>query len=207
MSLVVRKYDASQRRQTKRERFIYEPIRDLQDIFQFRYALKFLVGTKLRVLYQRSFLGFLWVLLNPLLNLTVTALVFSVLMNRPIKTFTIYLFSGLIPWQFFRSTLKQGSRSIISNQGLIRKILVPKLIFPLADLGNNLVNMVFSMVAMFLLLQFIGASIHPQLVLLPIAMLFFMGFTFGITLILMVLMTYYRDIQPVSYTHLTLPTN
>ena len=168
---------------------------DFKLVYQFKYALKCLVTTRLAIRYQRSFLGFFWALLNPLLTLIVLGVVFSMLMNRPLKTFTIYIFSGIIPWQFFNSVIKHGSRSIIRNQSLIRKIYIPKLLFPIADIGNELFNFIFSICAMFLLLQFIGAGIHIQLVLLPLALFCLTLFTFGITLLLMVLTTFYRDVE------------
>jgi ABC-type polysaccharide/polyol phosphate export permease len=101
----------------------------------------------------------------------------------------------MIPWQFFDAVLKQGSRSIIRNQSLIRKIYIPKLVFPVADIGNELFNLLFSLCAMFLLLQLIGAGIHIQLVLLPLALFCLTLFSLGITLLLMVLTTFYRDVE------------
>jgi ABC-2 type transport system permease protein/lipopolysaccharide transport system permease protein len=160
-------------------------------------ALANTVSTALKVRYQRSVLGFLWTLLNPLLTLTVMTLVFSVLLNRPLKSFTVYLFAGLVPWQFYAGSLNNGAKSLISNQSLIRKMFVPKLMFPISELLVSAINLGCAMAALFLLLQFIGASVHPQLVLLPVATLLLMMFTLGLGLMLMVLNTFYRDLEHV----------
>ncbi|MFP4105431.1 MAG: hypothetical protein ACLFVU_04985 [Phycisphaerae bacterium] len=64
---------------------------DAREIYDYRSALGYMVRSNLKVRYQRSVLGFLWTLLNPILMMSVLAVVFSTLMNRPLRTFTVYL--------------------------------------------------------------------------------------------------------------------
>ena len=168
---------------------------DIQGLLRYRQALQNLVGSRLRVRYQRSFLGFLWAVLNPLLHLVVMAVVFSMLRNRPLRTMVIYLFSGLLPWRFFRAAIAQGSRAMITGQSLIRKVYVPKLVFPLSSLFVCTVDMIGAMTALFLLLQAIRAPVYPQFVLLPLAFLLIVTFAFGVGLVLMVANTFYRDLE------------
>jgi ABC-2 type transport system permease protein/lipopolysaccharide transport system permease protein len=170
---------------------------DVATIAHFRYALVHLIASRLSVRYQRSALGFLWTLLTPLLNLSVQAVIFSMLLNRPLRTYAVYLFAGMLPWQFFAATLSNGARSMITNEDLIRKMYVPKLLFPLATMLGHAIDLLFATVALFLLLQVIRAPIHPQLVVLPVAIALVMLFAMGLALILMVLNTYYRDVEQV----------
>lgn len=167
---------------------------DVRELIRFKSALGYMVSSKLKIRYQRSMLGFLWALLNPLLMMTVLAIVFSTLMNRPIRTYAVYLFSGLLPWRFFQAAVKTGASCLCSNEKLLRRLYIPQLIFPTVDILTCLINTLLSMLALFLLLLGIGATINLQLVLFPVAVLTLLAFAMGMGLILMVLNTYFRDI-------------
>ncbi len=168
---------------------------DIRDLQRFRFVLRNLVLGQIKVRYQRSALGFLWTLLNPMLMMTVLALVWSQIMKINLADYAVFLFSGLIPWQFFAGSVACGSKSLLSNEGLIKKVSVQKLIFPLSEVMVAGVNMCFAMVALFIILQFIGAPLYIQLVLLPLGFVFLMAFTLGVTLIGMTLETKFRDFE------------
>ncbi len=168
---------------------------DLRDLGEFRHVLRNLVTSQLKVRYQRSVLGFLWTLLHPVLMLTVLALVFSQALGMGIREYSVYLFSGMVPWQFFAACIENGSRSLITQECLIRKVRVQKLIFPLSDVLVAAVNMCFAMGALFLVLQLLRPGVHVQLVLLPVAIALLMIFTFGVTLVSMTLVTRFRDFE------------
>ena len=168
---------------------------NLRDLGRFRFALFCLVVAELKTRYQRSVLGFLWTLLNPILMLAVLAVVFSQVLKLNMNDYALYLFSGLIPWQFFSAAITNGGRSLLANESLIKKIEVPKFLFPLSSLLVAGVNMVFAIAALFLLFAFIGASIRPQLVLLPAAVVLLGAFTLGLAMIAMTLVSRYRDFE------------
>lgn len=168
---------------------------DIKDLRKFRFVLRNLVLGQIKVRYQRSVLGFLWTLLNPMLMMTVLALVWSQIMKIRLEDYAVFLFSGLIPWQFFAGSVVNGSKTLILHEGLIKKVCVQKLIFPLSDVMVAAVNMCFAMVALFIIFQIIGAPLHIQLVLLPVGLVFLMSFTLGVTLIGMTLETKYRDFE------------
>lgn len=171
---------------------------DLRSVYRYRFVLRNLVTTQLKIRYQRSALGFLWTLLNPMMMLSVLALVFSQVMRMNLAEYAVYLFSGLVPWQFFAAAVVNGSRSLISHEVLVKKVSVKKLIFPLSDVAVAAVNMVFALTAMFILFQFLGARVHIQLVLLPVGIFFMAVFTFGIVLLQMTLVTYFRDFEHIT---------
>ena len=168
---------------------------DVRELIRSRYILRNLVSAQLKVRYRRSALGFLWALLHPVLMLTVLATVFSMIMRLPIKDHALYIFSGLIPWQFFAASIENGSRSLIDSEFLIRKVRVHKMVFPLACVTVAAVNMVFAFVALFVLFQFVGGSIHPQLVLVPVGVALLGLFAFGASLIVMTLLVWFRDTE------------
>ena len=154
-----------------------------------------LVTTQLKVRYQRTALGFLWTLLHPLLLLGVLSLVFSQIMDCRFEQYAAYLFSGMIPWQCFAASVENGGRSLILNEHLIRKVGIPKITFPMSEVGVALVNMLFAMVALFFLFVLLGAKVHAQLVLLPAAVFLLGAFSLGASLVSMTLMTKFRDFE------------
>jgi ABC-type polysaccharide/polyol phosphate export permease len=166
---------------------------DLRQLAKFWPVVQNMVMQELRVRYQRSMLGFFWTLLNPILMMITLTVVFSQLMDLDWKTYAVYLFAGMVPWSLLAGTLNDCSFCIIANEGLIRKIFLPKLIFPLTRLLINLTTFALSMTAMFLLLIPLGTRLSPALLLLPVAMVLFAGFALGLGLIVAVANTYYRD--------------
>ncbi|MGZ3416193.1 MAG: ABC transporter permease, partial [Isosphaeraceae bacterium] len=157
-------------------------LEDRVQLPRFWPVIQNLVIQDLRVRYQRSVLGFFWTLLNPLLMMAILSWVFSVLF-RSIENYPVYLFAGLVPWSFLSGSVNECALCIIANEGLIRKIFVPKLVFPLARILINLVTLLLSMGSLFLLLWPLGARPSLPMILLPAAILLFVDFTLGLSLI------------------------
>jgi ABC-type polysaccharide/polyol phosphate export permease len=166
---------------------------DYRELVHFWPVVQNMVVQELRVRYQRSVLGFLWTLLNPILMMTTLALVFAALFQMPTQDYAIYLFSGMVPWTFFQGSLTDCATSIISHESLIRKIYLPKLIFPLTRVLIHLTIFVLSMGALFLLFGPLGAHPSWPMLLLPVVFLLFAAFTLGLGLVQAVLNTFYRD--------------
>ena len=153
-----------------------------------------LVTQELRVRYQRSMLGFFWTMLNPLLMLATLSLVFRNLkIGGDDKNYTVFLFSGMVPWSLLNNTLSESAGCIIANEGLIRKIYIPKLIFPISRVLINGVTLVLTLGAMFLLLAPIGARPAFSFLLLPLAIVLFGMFSLGLGLIVATANTFFRD--------------
>lgn len=165
---------------------------DREQLPRFWPVIQNMVVQELRVRYQRSILGFFWTLLNPILMMMTLSWVFSHLFHR-IDNYTLYLFSGMVPWGFLHGSVSEGAVCVIANEGLIRKIFVPKLVFPLVRLLINLVTLALSLVSLFLLLWPMGARPSFALVLLPAAILLFAAFTLGLSLVVATANTFYRD--------------
>ncbi len=168
---------------------------DGQRLWEARHVVRLLTSSQLKTLYQRSALGFLWSLLTPLLMFAVLAFVFTNILSRSIPNFPLYLFSGQIPWLFFSAAVMGGSKSLLSQQRIVRKFPVHRMVFPLVSVTVAAVNMVLVTTALFVLFAALGTALAPQLLLLPVAMLLLIGFVFGVVLISMTLVTYYRDFE------------
>jgi ABC-2 type transport system permease protein/lipopolysaccharide transport system permease protein len=165
------------------------------EAIRYRYALLSMVKTELKVRYRRSFLGFLWSLLHPLLTMTVTSIVFSYIMRFELEQFVIFLFSGLLPFSFCSQSISLSSNSIINNEGFIKKIYMPKLIFPLVTILSNFINFILSMTCLFIIGTFIGIKVTQALFFIPFSLFLLLCFTLGGALITSSSVVFYRDLS------------
>lgn len=166
---------------------------EVEQVLRFRPVIQNMVTMELRVRYHRSVLGFLWTLLNPILMMITLTIVFSKLLHSDSRSYAVLLFAGMLPWTMFQQTLLESAFCIIQNENLIRKIYLPKLVFPVVRLLINLVVFVLSLVAMFVLMVPLGARFSWAMLLLPVATLLFAMFSLGLGLIIATANTFYRD--------------
>jgi ABC-type polysaccharide/polyol phosphate export permease len=165
---------------------------DRDELARFWPVVQNMVVQELRVRYQRSILGFLWTLLNPLLMLATLCVVFSHLV-KTVANYPLFLLAGMVPWSLLSVSLNDSALCIIANEGLIRKIYVPKLIFPLSRVLISLVTFVFSLGAMLLVLWPLGARPSLPFFALPLVVGLFATFTLGLSLVVATANTFYRD--------------
>ena len=166
-----------------------------QEVFTYREVVRNFVITNLKMRYKRSFLGFIWTLLNPLMMMAVTSVVFSMLFRHNLKNFALYIFSGLVPWGFISAAAINGSLAIVHNEGYIKKIYIPKLVFPVNVLTTEMVNTLLALMSLFLLGFFLHLKISIEILLLPYAFLTLFIFILGLSLVLSVMMVYFRDLN------------
>ena len=165
-----------------------------RDTYRYRELIWALALKELKIRYKRSFLGFLWALLNPLLQMVVLAVVFSTIMRIPIPHFAVFLISALIPWTFFSQSLVYGADSIVGNSDLIKKIRIPQTTFVMAGLTSNLINFGLSMITLFVLVLALGTPIYLTWLYLPVPILSLTLLTLGISFFVAALNVYYRDV-------------
>jgi ABC-2 type transport system permease protein/lipopolysaccharide transport system permease protein len=168
--------------------------RELKTLWRYRACLPTLVANNLKRRYQRSILGFLWSLLNPLLMMTIMTMVFSVFFKRDPRDFALYIFSGLLPWSYMSATMIAGCGSIVEAESYLKKLPVSKVVFPLVLVATETSNFILSLIALAVFGCAVGLPFHAAAFALPIAVLPAVAFTFGITILLSVLTVYFRDI-------------
>ena len=98
----------------------------IKELYSYREMIFSLVKRDLKGRYKGSALGFLWTFLNPLLQLAVYTMVFSVIMRAGIEDYYIFLFVALVPWIFFSTSLAGGSSCIWAQQEMVKKIYFPR---------------------------------------------------------------------------------
>jgi ABC-2 type transport system permease protein len=154
------------------------------------------VHKELKVKYKNSVLGFLWSLVRPLCLLMIYWLVLGKFLRSNIPDFAFYLFSGLVAWDLFASTLSAATTSIVGNAGLIKKVYFPREILPLATVGAGLVHFGLQLVVLFgVLLAFRYDFFGPNLLLLPLAVVALVLFMTAMSLLLAAANVYLRDVQ------------
>jgi len=161
---------------------------------RYKYLLWLLVKRDFISRYRRSVLGVLWSLLNPLLTMLVLTLVFSYLFRYQIDNFPVYLLSGRIIFSFFEESTTQAMGSMINSQGIIRKVYVPKYVFPLSRVLSSLVNLLLSFLAFMLVFIITGAPFRWTMLLLPIPVIYTFVFSLGVAMLLSSLAVFFRDV-------------
>lgn len=169
--------------------------RSVQHLLKYKPLLKELVVRDLKVKYRRSFLGYLWSLLNPLMMMMVMTVVFSFMFRSNIENFPLYLICGNTLWAFFSESTTMAMSSVLSNGALIKKVYIPKFIFPVSRVLSSFVTMSFSLVAILIVMLATRTPFHLALLLFPIPMLLLLLFCTGIGMVLSALAVYFRDIM------------
>jgi ABC-2 type transport system permease protein len=169
------------------------PLASIAEMWRFSEVLEELVKRDLKVRYKRSVLGIFWTMLNPLLMMVITSIVFSNLFRASINNFPIYVLSGYIVWTFFSQSTVAASSSILDSSGLTRKVYVPPALFPLACVVSALINLTLALVPLVLLMIVTGGTFSWALLCLPISALVLALFCYGVGLILASSAVFFRD--------------
>lgn len=172
--------------------------RSVGEIVSHRHLLGLLVRRDLKARYKDSALGLLWTLINPIVQLTVYYVVMGQFLGaaRGIEDFAIYIFAGLTIYGLFSETITGSTGSVVANAGLVKKVYVPREIFPLATMGSALVTFSIQLAVLIAACFLFGAPpLSPTLVYFfpSVALIVIYGLALG--LLLASLNVYLRDVQ------------
>lgn len=170
-------------------------MRLLKDIYNYRELLKTSVKKDIRGKYKGSLLGVLWSFINPLLQVLIYALIFPYLMRGTSEHYLVYLITGIIPWTFFTMAVNQGTTSIRSNAGIIKKVYFPRVILPLSVVLSQLVNFLISCIIILIFCIGDGVGISWHIIFLPIIALIQTALSLGMTMALSAINVYVKDIE------------
>ncbi len=166
-----------------------------QRFFAFDELLKQLIIRDVKLKYRRSYLGYLWSILNPLMLMMVMIIVFSNLFRFDIPNFPLYLISGQIIFSFMVEATNMSVGSITGNAALLKKTYIPKYIFTISKVGSSLVNLLFSLGALLLVMLYTKAEFSWNLLFFPVIILQVFIFSLGLGLWLAAITVFFRDIQ------------
>jgi len=170
---------------------------DFAELWRYRELFGFLAWRDILVRYKQTYLGVAWVVIQPLL----TTLVFTILFGRFAKfpangaPYEVLTFAALLPWQFFANTLAESSNSMVASARIISRVYFPRLIIPASVVCSGFVEAAISFVLLFILMLIYGVSFRPQLLLLPVFLLFTFLTSFAIGAWFSALNVKYRDVR------------
>jgi len=169
-------------------------INEIRLIFSKRDLIYNLAVKEFKVRYRSAALGFIWMLLNPILQMIVLSIVFSFIVKVPVDVpFPIFLLCGLLPWNFMSMSLGVGASSLVNERYLVKKVYFPREIIPISVSAGHFINF---LIALLLFLPFplvILQSWSWSLLLLPIPIILLAAFTVSVTSMATIGDAFFRD--------------
>lgn len=162
---------------------------------KYKYLLFNLISRDFRVKYRRSILGVLWSMLNPILMVLVLNAVFSRVFRWQIENFALYLISGQTLFTFFNEATGSAIFSIVEASSLIKKVYIPKYLFPLEKVLFAFVNLLFSLAAVVVMLLIYRVPFTWTMLLFFVPLIGLLMFACGFSLIISCLCVFFRDLK------------
>ena len=167
----------------------------LRGLYKYRDLVRQLVLKDIKLKYRRSFLGYIWSVLNPLLVMVVMYLVFAHMFRFDVENYPSYLIIGQTLFTFMTEATNQAIFSITGNGALLKKVYVPKYIFTLSKVTSSLVNLLFSMGAMLIVFILTRVRFSFTMLFIPVVLAQLYLFCLGLGLFLAQSAVFFRDIQ------------
>ncbi len=167
----------------------------LEGFMRYRYLLKELVVKGIKLKYRRSYLGLVWTLLEPLLTTMVLAFVFGTLLGKNIPYFPVYILCGRLMYSCFSSTSKVAMRSIRANQAMIKKVYVPKYLYPLSTIIYNYILFLISLIILIALAVVYRVPLSWHIVEMVIPLFILAILCVAVGLILSTICVFFRDLE------------
>ena len=166
-----------------------------KNLYNYRELLKTSVKKEVRSKYKNSFLGVVWSFLNPLLQIVVYAIIFSLILKNKQENYAIFLCCGIIPWTFFSSAINKSAFTIIENGNIIKKVYFPREIIPISVVVAEAINFLISTIIILGFVIIGGIGITKYLLLYPIILSAQYLVILSISFVVSSVCVYFRDLQ------------
>lgn len=160
-----------------------------------RDLLRELIGRDIKLRYKRSLLGIAWSLINPLAQLLVFSLIFSVVLPLNIPNYTTFLFTGLLTWNWFQTSLYAATGAIVDNRELIRRPGFPVTILPIVTVSTNFIHFLLALPILLVFLLISGIPLRTTVLALPAIFAVQFLFTLSLSYFVATLHVTFRDTQ------------
>lgn len=167
----------------------------VENFMQYQFLLSELVKKGIKLKYRRSYLGIVWSLLEPLLTMIVLTIVFGTLYGNTDRTFPVYILTGRLLYSFFSQSTKAALKSIRQNSAMIKKVYVPKYLYPLSSVLFNYVIFLISLVVLALVSVVLGVKPTLYLLQAPVALILILLIAYGCGMILATIGVFFRDME------------
>jgi lipopolysaccharide transport system permease protein len=170
-----------------------------RDLWRYRELFYFLAWRDLIVRYKQTIIGTAWALIRPLATMAILAVVFGHLAKLPSGgvPYSLLVFCGILPWQFFAAALTESSNSLVGNSSLISKVYFPRMVVPASSIITSLVDFLISASFLGILMIWYRFLPGPRIFFLPFFIMLALAAAFGAGLWLAALMVEYRDFKHV----------
>lgn len=172
---------------------------DFKELKEFRDLFYFLVWRDIKSIYAQTILGFLWAILNPLIQIVIFTIIFGKVAKISTDGVPYILFSSvaIIPWAYISQAISQSSQSLIQGSNILGKIYFPRLMFPITPVLSKLVDFGISMVIILGIMLYYRVSPTWNLLLFPVVFLLMISIPLGIGTWLSSLAIRFRDVKQV----------
>lgn len=167
----------------------------IHNFLAYKELLKELVRRDVKTKYRRSILGMLWSVLNPLGMMVIMSIVFSHVFRANIDNFPVYLMCGQVIFNFYNEASTVAMGSVLGNSSLIKKVYVPKYLFPMSKICSCFVNLLTSFIALTIVIVATRTPLSWTIVLFFIPVIYVFLFSLGMGLLLSALVVTFRDLQ------------
>ncbi len=169
----------------------------LDEIWEYRELLYFLVWRDLKVRYKQTALGVAWAIIQPFMTMIVFTIFFGRLAKLPSDgiPYPIFVYSGLLPWQLFANAMTQSGNSLVANRGLITKVYFPRIIIPSSSILAGLVDFCIAFLVLIAMMLYYGITPTAAVVTLPLFIVFAVATSLAVSLWLSALNVQYRDVR------------
>lgn len=173
---------------------------NLQEIWEYRDLLYFMVVRDLKTRYRQTALGPLWIIINPIFSMVVYTVIFGVIANLPSGNtpYAAFTYTALLPWDFFSDAVSSGTSSLLSNKNLIGKVYFPRLLIPLSRIASSLIDFAIAFVILIGLIIFFRITPTVGVLFLPLFLLLAAVTGLGTGLWMSGIIVKYRDFGQVS---------
>jgi lipopolysaccharide transport system permease protein len=170
---------------------------DWSELLHYRELLYFLVWRDVKVRYKQTVLGVAWAVLQPLFSMLIFTFIFGRFAKIPSENlpYAVFVYAGLLPWQFFANGLTLAGQSLVNQQNLLTKVYFPRLFVPTASIGAGLVDMLISFGVYAVILVVYGIAPSWQIIYLPLLVLLTCVTVLGFSYLLAALTVSYRDFR------------
>ena len=166
-----------------------------KNLYNYRELLKTSVKKEVRSKYKNSFLGVVWSFLNPLLQIVVYAIIFSLILKNKQENYAIFLCCGIIPWTFFSIAINRSAFIMIENGNIIKKVYFPREIIPISVVLAETINFLISTLIILGFVIIGGIGITKYLLLYPIILIAQYLVIISIAFVVSSICVYFRDLQ------------
>jgi lipopolysaccharide transport system permease protein len=169
----------------------------LDELWEYRELLYFLVWRDIKVRYKQTVLGVAWAIIQPFFTMLVFSLFFGRLAKVPSDgiPYPIFSFAALVPWTFFANGLSMASNSLVDSANLIKKVYFPRLAIPLATVLSGVVDFVLAFVMLLGMMLYFGIVPTIHVVWLPLLLVLALITSLGVALWLSAMNVQFRDVR------------